>query len=104
MQLSPVNEMTGSKHGIACGDTSDAKGNWDYKACRIKDLLAPKVITRSASNEGAEKQAGHCEGPKQSLEVLIVADKVEPGCGMQSKMCIVLFILCYTNLVDNVSG
>ena len=82
MQFSPVNEVAGSKHGIARGDTGDAEGNWDYKACRIEDLLAPKVISRSASNEGAEKQAGHCEGPEKPLEVLIVADKVEPGCGM----------------------
>ena len=70
--------MTDSKHGVAYREASSAKSKRYYKASCIKDLLAPKVVSTAASNQGADQKASHGEGSKEPLLVLIVAHKVEP--------------------------
>ena len=47
--------MAGSKHGIAGGDARDAQDHRDYKARSVEDLLAPKIISATAPDDGAEK-------------------------------------------------
>ena len=70
--------MTDSKHGVANREACSTKSKRYYKASCIKDLLAPKVVSTAASNQGADQKAGHGEGSKEPLLVLIVTHKVEP--------------------------
>ena len=70
--------MTDSKHGVAYREACSTKSKRYYKASCIEDLLAPKVVSTAASNQGTDQKAGHGEGSKEPLLVLIVTHKVEP--------------------------